>query len=65
MSVRPVPISEAEGMIQRFYDPHRGYLDQWDFERDPSTGGRIKPEFAATMVERQHGGGFVARMISS
>ena len=51
MPVRPIPISEAEGMIRRFYDPHRGYLDQWDFECDPSTGSRIKQEFAATMVE--------------
>jgi len=57
--LRPVPISESEGMIQRFYDPHRCYLEQWRFECDPPTQSQAIQGFASSVVQWKTGCGRV------
>jgi hypothetical protein len=57
----PTPINEAEAVFQRFYDPHRCYLESWKFKADPETGSRIAQQFHATELHWERGeGGFVA-----
>ena len=60
--LRPMPIGEAEGMIQRFYDPHRCHLDQWSFECDPHTRSTVAQNFASSVVQWKAGGGVVGRL---
>lgn len=59
----PIRINEAESIFQRFYDPHRSYLESWRFTCDPATHGRVRQNFhAATFYWRTGGGRVVTRM---
>ena len=62
--VTPTPINEAEAVFQRFYDPHRCYLDEWRFEADASTQARVQQQFHATTINWQTGSGKVVGRLS-
>ena len=60
---RPTPINEAEAVFQRFYDPHRCYLESWKFESDENTDSEITQRFHATEINWQRGqGGLVGKL---
>ena len=55
--MHPVPINEAEGVIQRFYDPYRCHLKDWRFACDPGTNGKVRQNFHATSFSWDAGHG--------
>jgi hypothetical protein len=61
--VHPIPINDAEGVFQRFFDPNRCHLDQWHFSCDDTTKGTVEQIFAFTRLSWATGKGrTVARL---
>ncbi|MDP7560761.1 MAG: hypothetical protein QF745_09490, partial [Planctomycetota bacterium] len=61
--MHPIPINDAEGVFQRFFDPNRCLLDQWHFSCDDTTKGTVEQGFAATYLSWDTGKGHtVARL---
>ncbi|MDA1142967.1 MAG: heparinase II/III family protein [Planctomycetota bacterium] len=60
----PTHINEAEAIFQRFYDPHRCYIESWNFKAAPETGSRILQQFHATEIHWERGAGGLVAMLS-
>ena len=55
--MRPTPINESEGVIQRFFDPQRSRLDEWSFAADGVARSSVVQQFHASTVRWETGGG--------
>ena len=61
--MRPVPISESESIFERFWDPMRSRLSEWEFSCDQGTGGALRQQWHACGFAWERGGGAVAARI--
>lgn len=60
--MRGTSINEAEVVVERFWDPLRSRLPEWQFSCDAGAGGAVKQQWPAVYLTWTHGKGVVARL---
>ena len=64
MSQRPMPLNDAEGVIQRFYDAQRCRLGDWACASAPAAGVRTSQAFYGVLIAWDAASGGVSARLS-